>query len=209
MSLKFRPNGAGKSTLISLLTGLYPASSGEALLCGFDLKTQSDQVYTKIGVCPQFDILWYDLTVGEHLYFYARLRGIASKDEDEAVISALSDVALLKFKNRFAKGLSGGERRRLSIAIALLGQPKVIFLDEPTTGLDPEVRRLMQVFFINKLHPSNSYGICVVDGTLYRKQEINGSLSSQPIRWKKPKHCARKLESWLRELFDAARNQQD
>ena len=192
-----------------MLTGLYPASSGEALLCGFDLKTQSDQVYTKIGVCPQFDILWHDLTVEEHLYFYARLRGIASKDEDEAVISALSDVALLKFKNRLAKGLSGGERRRLSIAIALLGQPKVVFLDEPTTGLDPEVRRLMQVFFIYKIYPSNSYGNCIVDGTLYRKQEMDGSLSSQPIRWKKQKHYAKELVSWRRGLFAVALNQQD
>jgi ABC-type multidrug transport system ATPase subunit len=126
-----------------MLTGLYPASSGEAILCGFDLKTQSDQVYTKIGVCPQFDILWEDLTVAEHLYFYARLKGIASKDEDEAVDAALKDVALFNFRNRLARGLSGGEKRRVSIAIALLGQPKVVFLDEPTTGLDPSVRRMM------------------------------------------------------------------
>ena len=96
-----------------------------------------------MGVCPQFDILWEDLTVGEHLYFYARLKGVPYKEEVAAVKQALSQVSLTSFEYRLTKRLSGGEKRRVSIAIALLGQPKVVFLDEPTTGLDPEVRRLM------------------------------------------------------------------
>jgi ABC-type multidrug transport system ATPase subunit len=81
--------------------------------------------------------------VGEHLYFYARLKGIVSRDEQRAVEEALSQVSLTAFENRLTKSLSGGEKRRVSIAIALLGNPRVIFFDEPTTGLDPEVRRLM------------------------------------------------------------------
>ena len=96
-----------------------------------------------IGVCPQHDILWDDLTVGEHLLFYARLKGVPSSQERAKVIESLERVRLVPFENRLTRGLSGGEKRRLSIAIALVGDPTVVFLDEPTTGLDPEVRRLI------------------------------------------------------------------
>ncbi|KAI8838125.1 hypothetical protein BC829DRAFT_421311 [Chytridium lagenaria] len=137
------PNGAGKTTLISILTGLYEASSGNATLAGFNYKSEQDSVYKVIGVCPQFDILWEDLTVGEHLYFYARLKGVPVRDEKVAVQKALANVSLTTLESRKTKGLSGGEKRRLSIAIALIGDPAVVFLDEPTTGLDPEVRRLI------------------------------------------------------------------
>ncbi|KAL2915601.1 hypothetical protein HK105_204786 [Polyrhizophydium stewartii] len=106
-------------------------------------QTQTKEVYKRIGICPQFDILWDDLTVGEHLYFYVRLKGITASEEGEAVRIALANVSLTMFEHRLTKGLSGGEKRRLSIAIALLGSPKVVFFDEPTTGLDPEVRRLI------------------------------------------------------------------
>ncbi|KAJ3221155.1 hypothetical protein HK099_003726 [Clydaea vesicula] len=137
------PNGAGKTTLISMLTGLYQQTSGEAILAGFDIKTETDLVYQKIGICPQFDILWDDLTLGEHLYFYARLKGVEISKEKDAVMKCLEQVSLVPFKDRLTKGLSGGEKRRLSIAISLVGSPSVVFLDEPTTGLDPEVRRLI------------------------------------------------------------------
>ncbi|KAJ3314340.1 hypothetical protein HDV04_000706 [Boothiomyces sp. JEL0838] len=137
------PNGAGKSTLISILTGLYSATAGVATLAGFDIRNETSEVYKRIGICPQFDILWEDLTVQEHLYFYARLKGVDKADEDRAVKEALEEVALTGFKDNLSKALSGGQKRRISIAIALLGTPSVIFLDEPTTGLDPEVRRLI------------------------------------------------------------------
>ncbi|KAJ8324327.1 hypothetical protein O5D80_006397 [Batrachochytrium dendrobatidis] len=135
------PNGAGKTTLISILTGLYEATSGSALLGGFDVQTQTSEVYKSIGFCPQFNILWEYLTVQEHLYFYARLKGIFKEDEDLAVHQAIVSVALEEQWDREVRELSGGQQRRVSIAIALLGNPKVVFLDEPTTGLDPEVRR--------------------------------------------------------------------
>jgi len=94
-------------------------------------------------VCPQHDILWDDLTIEEHLLFYARIKGIPPEKEQEAVQKAMDTVSLTKYKNSLSKNLSGGEKRRLSIAIALIGDGKVVFLDEPTTGLDPEVRRLI------------------------------------------------------------------
>lgn len=128
------PNGAGKTTLISILTGLYEASYGEATLAGYNIKTQTSMVYKKIGICPQFDILWDDLTISEHLYFYARLKGITSNQEDMEVEKCLQKVKLENFRDRKTKGLSGGEKRRLSIAIALIGDPAVVFLDEPTVS---------------------------------------------------------------------------
>ncbi|TPX33602.1 hypothetical protein SmJEL517_g03582 [Synchytrium microbalum] len=143
------PNGAGKTTLISILTGLYESSAGVARLAGFDIKTETAQVYQHIGICPQFDILFMDLTVRENLLFYARLKGIHSRDESSVVERAMEQVALDTKPGAFAKNLSGGERRRLSIAISLVGDPTVIFLDEPTTGLDPEVRRMIWTI-INK-----------------------------------------------------------
>ena len=94
-----------------------------------------------MGVCPQFDILWPDLTVEEHLLFYARLKGIAPKNESDMVKSAMNEVYLTKFAKYKTRQLSGGMRRRLSVAISLVGDPKIVFLDEPSTGLDPENRR--------------------------------------------------------------------
>ncbi|KAF9960389.1 hypothetical protein BGZ70_008616 [Mortierella alpina] len=135
------PNGAGKSTLIQLLTGLYAATAGTAFVAGESMRENMSKVHAKIGVCPQHDILWGELTVADHLLFYSRLRGIPPKLVKQAVNYALASVSLRKFRNRQVQGLSGGERRRVSIAIALLGDNRVIFLDEPSTGLDPAVNR--------------------------------------------------------------------
>ncbi|KAJ3095514.1 hypothetical protein HDU97_006869 [Phlyctochytrium planicorne] len=137
------PNGAGKTTLLSILTGISSPSAGTARLAGYDLHTEKEMVHRSIGVCPQYDILWDDLTVKEHLLFYARLKGIPPKLEENSVLEAMKSVNLETFAHRLSKGLSGGEKRRLSIAIALVGSPGVVFLDEPTTGLDPEVRRVI------------------------------------------------------------------
>jgi ABC-type Na+ transport system ATPase subunit NatA len=135
------PNGAGKTSLISILTGIYTPTEGSATLAGFDTTEEPEYAFRSIGVCPQFDILWADLTIEDHLFFYARLKGVAVEFEKEAVYAALDLVQLQHLRTRQVKGLSGGERRRVSIAIALVSNPKVVFLDEPTTGLDPEVRR--------------------------------------------------------------------
>ncbi|KAG0309390.1 hypothetical protein BGZ98_002896 [Dissophora globulifera] len=137
------PNGAGKSTMIHLLTGLYSPTSGTAHVAGANIRTEMSTVHAKIGVCPQHDILWGDLTVADHLLFYSRLRGIPPSLEQQAVTYAIASVSLTKFRDRQVKGLSGGEKRRVSIAIALLGDNSVIFLDEPSTGLDPAVRRVI------------------------------------------------------------------
>lgn len=134
--------GAGKTTIISVLTGLYPPTKGNALVAGHDILRQMPQIYKSIGVCPQFDILWPDLTVREHLLFYSRVKGVPRATEEESVRAAAQNVYLgLGRLNTVVSNLSAGQKRRVSLAVSLLGHPDVIFLDEPTTGLDPESRR--------------------------------------------------------------------
>lgn len=135
------PNGAGKTTLLSMLTGLVPPNSGNAWVAGYEILSELSQAHLEIGVCPQFDLLWPDLTIKEHLLFYARLKGTPREKEGERVDIAIKEVFLEKFADFKAKDLSGGMKRRLSVAISLVGMPGFIFLDEPTTGLDPENRR--------------------------------------------------------------------
>eukprot|EP00727_Mastigamoeba_balamuthi_P010040 m51a1_g5659 hypothetical protein (868) ;mRNA; f:894559-897621 len=135
------PNGAGKTTLISVLTGLFPASGGNAAIAGYDVGEDMRDIHKVLGVCPQFDTLWPELTPFETMLFYARMRGIAGKNAAKAAKNILRSVGLGEAIDRQVTALSGGMRRRLSIAISLVGEPKVLFLDEPTTGLDVITRR--------------------------------------------------------------------
>jgi ABC-type multidrug transport system ATPase subunit len=138
------PNGAGKTTTISILTGLFAPSAGEVFVGGFDIATQRHKVHLSLGVCPQFDILYEELTPFEHLLYYARLKGVPAKEEKEHAESLLRKVGLAgDIGQRPSGSLSGGMKRRLSIAIALVGDPKVVLLDEFTTGLDPVSRRAL------------------------------------------------------------------
>jgi len=131
-------NGAGKTTTISMLTGLLDASGGSAALDGLDINTSMKEIYARMGVCPQFDVVWGDLTGAEHLYFYSRVKGFPKAEQKERVDAALEAVSLTEAAKRRVKAYSGGMRRRLSVAISLMGNPSVVFLDEPTTGLDPK-----------------------------------------------------------------------
>lgn len=99
------------------------------------------RVQQLIGFCPQFDILWTELTVEEHLRFYSRLKNVDSELADGIVEKTLHDTRLTNFRGFLVKELSGGMKRRLSLGISLVGNPSVVFLDEPTTGLDPENKR--------------------------------------------------------------------
>ena len=134
-------NGAGKTTTISMLTGLYAPSAGEAWVNGHSIVSDMGGVHSSIGVCPQFSILWDTLTVREHLLFFARLKGVPFMQESKHVDNALRNYGLFEFSSRAAGALSGGMKRRLCVAMALVGGSKVVFLDEPTTGLDPVSKR--------------------------------------------------------------------
>jgi len=135
------PNGAGKTTTISMLTGLFMPTEGTAYVGGYDIRNDMDKIHQIIGICPQFDLLWEDLTTKETVLFYSRLKGARKQDESEMAEYVLTQVGLEKFMDMQVKNLSGGMKRRLSVAVSLVGSPKIIFLDEPSTGLDPDNRR--------------------------------------------------------------------
>src|SRR5208283_4084938 len=134
------PNGAGKSTLIRMMTTLIPATSGRAIIAGFDVAKEPDIVRRAIGVIPQALTSDIDLTVEENLSIYAKLYGVPAEDRKRNIDDLLQTVDLLKWRNAQTKTLSGGMRRRLEIARGLVHSPKIFFLDEPTTGLDPVSR---------------------------------------------------------------------
>jgi ATP-binding cassette, subfamily A (ABC1), member 3 len=127
-------NGAGKSTTISMLTGLLGATSGDAFINGSSVRSEMDKVRDSLGICPQHDILIEDLTVEQHLEIFARLKGVPEGAATRRAVSqALEDVELTEKRDNKANELSGGMKRRLSLALALIGDSSVIFLDEPTS----------------------------------------------------------------------------
>ncbi|XP_038396038.1 ATP-binding cassette sub-family A member 3-like isoform X9 [Canis lupus familiaris] len=134
-------NGAGKSTTLSILSGLYPATSGEAYINGYNISQQMVHIRKSLGVCPQQNLLFDYLTVSEHLYFYCVVKGIPQKTRLMETDHMLAAFNLLDKHNAFSHSLSGGMKRRLSMIIALIGGSKVVILDEPTSGMDPASRR--------------------------------------------------------------------
>jgi ABC-2 type transport system ATP-binding protein len=134
------PNGAGKSTLIRMMTTLIPATSGSAVIAGHDVSREPDAVRRVIGVIPQALTSDIDLTVEENLSIYAKLYDVPKAKREQNITELLEAVDLLKWRNAQTKTLSGGMRRRLEIARGLVHNPRIFFLDEPTTGLDPVSR---------------------------------------------------------------------
>jgi ATP-binding cassette, subfamily A (ABC1), member 3 len=112
-------------------------------LAGHNLLTDVHTCRRKIGFCPQFDALFELLTAREHLELYARIKGIAEKDIKRVVDAKIAEMGLTEYANRTAGGYSGGNKRKLSVAIAMIGEPSIVFLDEPSTGMDPVARRFM------------------------------------------------------------------
>ncbi|EQC39078.1 hypothetical protein SDRG_03286 [Saprolegnia diclina VS20] len=142
-------NGAGKTTLISILTGMIPTTEGDAFFNGHRLTTQMSEIRKSLGMCPQHDVLYPDLTVREHLVFYGSVKGYTGRDLNEAVDEKIKEVGLTEKRHVFSTALSGGMKRKLSIAIALLGDSRLVFLDEPTSGMDPYSRRSTWELILN------------------------------------------------------------
>jgi ABC-2 type transport system ATP-binding protein len=134
------PNGAGKSTLIRMLTTLVPPTSGTARVAGFDIVREPNEVRQRIGVIPQAMTSDLDLSAEENMTIFAKLYGIPREKRKQTISELLKAVDLEQWADKPVKMFSGGMRRRLEIARGLVNEPKIFFLDEPTTGLDPVSR---------------------------------------------------------------------
>src|SRR6185312_3268058 len=137
------PNGAGKTTTIRVLTTLLKPTEGRAAVAGHDVVKDGLAVRQAIGYVPQAISIDGALTAHENLEFYGRVNGLSRRERRERIEQAVEAMALDSFHDRLGRQLSGGMLRRLEIATALLKQPQVLFLDEPTLGLDPTARRVV------------------------------------------------------------------
>ena len=135
-------NGAGKTTTIGMLTGLLTVTEGGALIDGHSVTTEMSEIRRSLGVCPQHDVLFRRLTSEEHLALFARLKGVPEEHIKNEVQRTLIQVGIMEKKNSYPHQMSGGQRRKLSLGIALIGGSKIVFLDEPTSGMDPQSRRI-------------------------------------------------------------------
>jgi len=136
-------NGAGKTSTMAMLTGDTLPTAGLARICGYDLVSELGQVRQVLGYCPQVDPILELMTGREYLLLFARLRGISVDDAIPIVSRLLEQVSLTPHADRLSGSLSGGSKRKLSLAVALVGSPAVVFLDEPSSGMDPVARRRM------------------------------------------------------------------
>ena len=134
------PNGAGKTTTITMLITLLRPTSGSAVVAGYDLAKDAATIRSIIGVVPQTFSLFEDLTAEENLWYIGKLYGMKESMVKERAHQLLKIVALSEHKSRISGGFSGGMKQRLSVAAGLMSQPKILFMDEPTTGLDPQSR---------------------------------------------------------------------
>ncbi|TNN65133.1 Retinal-specific ATP-binding cassette transporter [Liparis tanakae] len=141
-------NGAGKTTTMSILTGMFPPTSGTATIYGKDIRTDMDGIRLSLGMCPQHNTLFQQyvalhtsMTVAEHILFYSQLKGRSIAEAMEELENMLQDLGLPHKRDELTQNLSGGMQRKLSVALAFVGGAKVVILDEPTSGVDPYSRR--------------------------------------------------------------------
>jgi ABC-2 type transport system ATP-binding protein len=134
------PNGAGKTTTIRMLSTVLPPDTGDVTIGGYSIKGNADAVRSLIGICPQELALYEDLTAMENLVFFGRMAGLNSREANEQAMANLRLMGLADRAEGRVEKFSGGMKRRINLAIALMGHPQLLFLDEPTVGIDPQSR---------------------------------------------------------------------
>jgi linearmycin/streptolysin S transport system ATP-binding protein len=134
------PNGAGKTTTIRMLSTVLPADTGDVTIGGYSTKNNADAVRSLLGVCPQELALYEDLTAIENLVFFGQMAGLNGKEANAQAIANLQLMGLTDRAKERVEKFSGGMKRRVNLAIALMGHPQLLFLDEPTVGIDPQSR---------------------------------------------------------------------
>ncbi|AVT36726.1 ATP-binding cassette domain-containing protein [Plantactinospora sp. BB1] len=193
------PNGAGKTTTLRMLATLIEPDGGEANIAGVDLRTNPGEVRRRIGYVAQGGSTWDESTAREELVLHARMYGLSKAEAQRRAVRALEAFQLTEYADRKCKTYSGGQRRRVDIALGIIHEPKIVFLDEPTTGLDPqsrahmwdEIRRLRaegMTVFITTHYLDEADALCdriaimdhgevVAEGTLAElKREISGDV---------------------------------
>ncbi len=160
------PNGAGKTTTISMLSSLLTPTSGTATVAGFDLTRQADQVKRHIGLVPQDLALYPSISARDNLNFFGRIYGLGGQVLKQRVDDALKMVGLFDRANDAVEKFSGGMKRRVNIAAGLLHQPDILFLDEPTVGVDPQSRN----FIFDNVEQLNKRGLTVLYTTHYMEE---------------------------------------
>ncbi|XP_050517572.1 phospholipid-transporting ATPase ABCA3-like isoform X2 [Diabrotica virgifera virgifera] len=136
-------NGAGKTTTMSMLTGMITPNGGTAKISGYDIRTDMEGVRKSLGLCPQHNIIFDELTVAEHIYFFSKLKGMRKGEIKSEIAKYVDLLELQEKRNSKASTLSGGMKRKLCVGVALCGNSKVVMLDEPTAGMDPAARRAL------------------------------------------------------------------
>lgn len=152
------PNGAGKTTMISILCGVVQASTGTILIDGLDMRRNPNAIKQRIGVVPQDIALYPTLTARENLNFYAAMYGVSSKDAKKRINDWLEKFGLTNAADKKVENYSGGMKRRVNLIASILHQPKVLFLDEPTVGVDVQSRNVI----IEHLKDLNQSGMTII-----------------------------------------------
>ncbi len=160
------PNGAGKTTTISMLSTLYTPSSGDATIGGHSITKDPMEVKKVIGVVPQDLALYEDLTAKENLIFWGQMYGLSGKTLNNRVDEVLEQIGLVDKANNRVKTYSGGMKRRVNIGVGLLHKPRLLFMDEPTVGIDPQSRRAI----LDTVKDLNQQGMTVLYTTHYMEE---------------------------------------
>jgi ABC-2 type transport system ATP-binding protein len=163
------PNGAGKTTTISILCGLFPPTKGSVLLDGLDIHTEINQIKRIIGVVPQDIALYPTLTARENLTFFGNMYGLRGKILKEKIDGYLEEFGLINHSNKIVSRFSGGMKRRVNLIAGLLHDPKVVFLDEPTVGIDVQSR----IEILNYLKSINKKGTTIIYTSHYMEEAEN------------------------------------